>query len=241
LLPWHHATVKQQKNRIKMANLRKIKRREYSLGANGKKLPSVTEIMGRHLGWKTQGLCGYYYARGKAGEPMQAHRDAAGARGSCTHAIVAAGLGGDPVDQSEWRTSQIDEATPNAQRVVDDIKRRGWEVLYIEEALECSRFAGTVDLCVRDADGSVRICDLKTSRGIYAETVIQLGAYAWLHRLRGDHGIPVSGAVIHAPFGEPLRVVDVPAPALFAGEQAFRHLLDLHEIEHAVALGEVLS
>lgn len=222
----------------------KKKHRSYTPGK-----PSVTEIIGRQLGWKGPGLYAYFYNRGKAGEPMNAHRDASASRGSCAHAIVAAHFGGD-ADMSEWREEQLHEAKPNAQRIIDEIARRGWTVLHVEVAMESDSFAGTLDMVVRDADGFIAIVDHKTSKGAYNETVIQLGAYGWLWRLHlaktmqsgfGEVALYADrGYVMHAPYGEPLRVLPVAPAALMAGEQAFRLLLQIHEIEPQVRLGEPL-
>ncbi len=219
-------------------------KRNYSVGKDGKKLPSVTEILSKHLGWKAPGLYGYFYARGKAGEPMNAHRDAAGKKGSCVHDLVAAHY--DPVnhgDLSEWSDSQMHEARPNADRVIAEITRRKWSVTGVELQMESESFAGTTDMVVRDKAGEVIIVDLKTSAGCYPEHVIQVGAYAWLHRIRCLRLIcasdfATSGAVIHAPFGGELSVRPVSPAALVAGEQAFRLLLQLEEITHQIKLGD---
>ncbi len=222
----------------------KIKR-NYSIDENGKRKPSVTEIIGKNLGWKAPALYGYFYKRGKEGLPMNAHRDSTAARGSCTHDLVAAHFAPDEhSDLSEWSEAQIDEARPNADRVIAEVIKRNWQILAVELAMESQSFAGTVDLVVRNTDGSVMIVDLKTSTNAYGETAIQCGSYSMLwrqHCVRTDRphtDFALSGAVLHAPFGSDLSVLPITPAALVAGEQAFRLLLQLHEIEHQIVLGE---
>lgn len=221
--------------------VKKKKHRDYTPGK-----PSVTTILGRHLGWKTNGLIGWAYRLGKEGRSM-GERDEAAAKGSCAHDIVAAHYAPETHgDLSSWRDEQLHEARPNAQRIIDEITRRGWTVLHVEVAMESDSFAGTLDMVVRDADGNIAIVDHKTSKGAYNETVIQLGAYGWLWRMHLSTGgrddlFATHGYVMHAPYGEPLRVLPVAPAALMAGEQAFRLLLQIHEIESQIKLGEALS
>ncbi len=215
------------------------KKRDYSIGPDGKRKPSVTTIIGKHLGWKTNALMGWAHKLGKEGRSMS-ERDEAAAKGSCAHDLVAAHFAPEEHgDLSEWSANQISEAMPNAARVIEEIKRRRWTPIAVELAMETSSFAGTVDMIVRDADGRVLIVDLKTGKGAYDETVVQLGAYNWLWRVSGDGtDIALEAAVIHAPYGADLSVRPVSAPALFAGEQAFRLLLQLHEITPQIKLGD---
>lgn len=213
-------------------------KRDYTR-TDGTRPPSVTEVIGTHLGWKTQGLIGWAHKLGREGRNLR-ERDEAAARGSCVHDLVAASISPDHHgDLSEWRTDQIEEARPTADAVVKAVKDKRWTVLDVETPICRERFAGTIDMVVRDADGYLIIVDLKTGRGVYDETVIQLGAYAWLRRMASDGTSPmaVEGAVIHAPSPELVRVLKVGPAALAAGEQAFRLLLDLHEIRHQIKLG----
>ncbi len=220
----------------------KIRNRQYTLNPDGSRKPSVTEVLGKNLGWKAPALYAYFYNRGKKGEPMNAHRDEAASRGSCAHALVAFAFDKES-DLSSWRDDQIEEARPNADRVVAEIKRRRWEVIYVEEAIESEAFVGTIDMAVRDEDGVVHLVDLKTSAGVYPEHVVQVGGYSWLHRqwcARNDRmaDVATTGAIIHAPFGGDLQVQPISAAALVAGEQAFRLLLQLHEITPQIKLGD---
>lgn len=204
-------------------------------------VPSVTTIISKHLGWKTNGLIGWAHKLGCEGRSLR-ERDDAALRGSCAHDLVAAHYDPEHGDLSEWRDDQIADAKPNAARVVSEIDRRGWTVVCVETAMECTRFAGTLDMVVRDADGDLLIVDLKTSRTAAgsAEWVIQIGAYAWLYRGHYGGAAVMRGAVIHAPYGSDLSVYPIDTPALMAGEQLFRLLLDVHEIEHRIRVGDAL-
>ncbi len=217
-------------------------RRDYR-SPTGAKLTGVTSILGKHLGWKTDALIGWAHKLGREGRALR-ERDDAAAQGSCTHAIVAAELGGDAVDLEEWRADHMLNGRPNAMRVIELIRSQGWTVIGVEVAITAESFGGTIDLVVRDDDGRVLIVDLKTGKGSYNEMAVQLGAYSWLWRVEcSRRGQPecfaTEGAIIHAYAGEPIRLHRVSAAALAAGEHVFRKLLDIEEVAHAVVVGEV--
>jgi hypothetical protein len=126
--------------------------------------------------------------------------------------------------------------------VVALVRERNWTVLAIEVAITSESFGGTIDLVVRDGDGKILIVDLKTGRGIYKEMGVQLGAYAWLWRMRCAkedrmHEVATEGAIIHAAFGEALAVHMVSAGSMAAGEQVFRKLLDIEEVAGRIEVG----
>ena len=204
--------------------------------------PSVTTVIGRHLGWKTQGLIGWAHKLGQEGRDLR-ERDDAAAKGSCAHDLVAAHYAPEAHgDLSEWRSEQIDEAKPNAERVIAEITRLGWDVIGVETAMENARYAGTLDLLVRDADGLLMIADLKTSRTSAgaAEWVVQIAAYARLHAdTTGE--VVTRGAVLHAPYGADLAIYPIDEAALDAGALAFSALLSIHEVEHAIRVGARLA
>jgi hypothetical protein len=205
-------------------------RRFYENDTTRARLKGVTTIMGAHLGWKTNALIGWAHKLGKEGRSL-GERDDAAALGSCTHALVEAELMGRELDAGEFSAELVTKALPNAARVVEYVREKGWEVLACEVAISAESFGGTIDLVVRDGD-RILLVDLKTGKGVYREMAVQLGAYAWLWRIHAArHELPIAteGMILHAPPGEPLRGVEVPAGVLVAGEQIFRHLLSIEE------------
>jgi hypothetical protein len=85
-----------------MAKLPSSKTRRDYRTADGAKLSGVTTILGKHLGWKGPALIQWAFKVGRDGGSLSVRDDAA-ALGSCVHALVAADLGGEAVDASEWR------------------------------------------------------------------------------------------------------------------------------------------
>lgn len=221
------------------------KHRDYTPGK-----PSVTTIISRNLGWKGPGLIQWAHTLGKEGRSLK-ERDDAARKGSCVHDLVAAHFAPDDHgDLTAWSAAEIEEAKPNAVRVIAEFEKRQWTPIAIELPMESESVAGTVDAVVRDASGKVIVVDLKTSRtqAGAAEWVIQVSAYNWLWRLEcirrlGDAGAShyaVDGAIVHAPFGADLAVLPISAAALFAGEQAFRSLLQIHELSDQIKVGAAL-
>lgn len=75
------------------------------------------------------------------------------------------------------------------------------EIINVEEVIysESFRYAGTYD-CMLKIDGSVYLCDLKTTNasrkapnGVYAENFIQLGAYAAAHEEQRQYELANGG------------------------------------------------
>ena len=59
------------------------------------------------------------------------------------------------------------------------MKRSGWD-LKIREALLVNPmlgYGGTLDILARDSDGRIVLADIKTGKGVYKESVLQLAAY----------------------------------------------------------------
>src|SRR5512139_2903279 len=146
----HSQRVVQRSTRPPVAKIPTKARRHYE--HNGKRLQGVTSILSAHLGWKTNALIGWAHKLGREGRSL-GERDDAAALGSCVHAMVAAELGGEPVDASEWRAEHMTAGQPNAARVLDLIREMGWSILAVEVAISAETFGGTIDLVVRDADG----------------------------------------------------------------------------------------
>lgn len=204
---------------------------------NGKRLSGVTSIIGKHLGWKVDALIQWAHKQGKEGKSL-GERDEAAKLGQACHAIVESELKGEPIDYEgeSFKPAHVEKARPNAARILDKIRERRWRVLAVEEAISAESFGGTIDLVVEDPDKGVMIADIKTGKGVYPEMKVQLGAYAWLWRIRcarkSDFGIATCAEIIHAPFGEALTTPAVGPRALATGEQIFRKLLEIEECHH---------
>lgn len=163
-------------------------KRQY-LDSTGKKLPSVTEILG-NLGWKYQVLIHWANKVGRQGLTVKEASGDAAKVGSIAHDRIEAYLLGkrherqqEPVDL--WEKSTI--ALDSFKRWHDE---HGHRIEVIEtECLMTDQeqgYGGTADLiCL--LDGVPAILDYKTGSGIYPEVAVQLEAYATLWECVGAH------------------------------------------------------
>lgn len=217
-------------------------RRQYK-DANGKKLPGVTTILGvldkpLLIPWAAR-LAAEATAAAivDGGMPADraievgkkapfARRQEAADAGTQAHACVEAHYAGEP-----WPEDASDAARACAQRVIDHIAARGYDVVVSEWSGAIGEhgngFAGTLDLIV-DRDGLRYIADLKTGKAAFDEVVPQLAAYAqmWRHYSdrdrKTDHPFIDGGIVFHAPIeGDVVNEIELTREKIDAGWRLF--------------------
>lgn len=211
------------------------KKRDYPLGLDGRRLASVTEIIGKNLGWSKDALLGWAYKRGKSGESLYGSRDEAGKVGSAVHDIVSESLGGEPALMD---ANLREKCQPNADRIIERIRSLEWEVVYTELAMGRPEhgFAGTTDLIVKNKAGRYGVVDIKTGY-VGEEVVIQLAAYAALFETvrKPEDELITWGGILQAKFGEPLNVITYTQEQIILGGSIFTSLLNVHRAR--IALG----
>lgn len=145
---------------------------------NGKRLPSVTTILGVMA--KPQ-LVNWAYKLGKEGQDMKAVQDSAMSTGTLLHYLIATELRKEKPDQE-----YLDEFTLRDQRYCNNCllswdewkKDKVIEVIELEKPMVSDKFAygGTFDLLAY-INGKLCLCDFKSSNGIYSDYWYQLAAY----------------------------------------------------------------
>jgi len=159
----------------------------------GDKIPGVTTILkdGKPapalVGWGIKSVAEYAINNWDdlAGQPVAdrlttlkrspyAERDAAASRGTLVHHLADQLSHGLEVDVPEDVTGHVESAV----RFLDDWQP---EVILSEVTVYhlTYGYAGTLDLIARFPDGRVALCDYKTSKGVYADTALQLAAYRY--------------------------------------------------------------
>ena len=166
-------------------------------GADGKRLPSVTTILGRFK--ESGGLIRWAYEQGKRAErgeikDLYDSRDEAASIGSVVHDMSEAHIAGDVE-----RVAQIRRDTQfNAEQIAQ--MENGFDAFcnwFDGTCIQISEtetplvsvehgFAGTFDALGQDRNGKLVLLDWKTSSGLYGEYVVQIAAYAILLAERGD-------------------------------------------------------
>jgi hypothetical protein len=143
--------------------------------ASGKRLPSVTTILG--VLNKPQ-LVNWAYKLGKDGKDMKAVQDSAMSTGTLLHYLITCELMKEKPDQA-----YLDEFTLRDQRYCNNCLL-SWEKDKVIEVIECERpmvsekfgYGGTPDLLAY-INGKLCLCDFKSSNGIYIDYWYQLAAY----------------------------------------------------------------
>ena len=206
--------------------------KKYLLADGKTRVPGTTTITGRFK--DAGGLIQWAWKQGIEGNDINRIRDDAGDSGNLAHGMIDCWLLGKEQPAREARFT--DEQWAHALNAFEQFKR--WvtatriTITHSEMPLisEAHRFGGTLD-AVGVLDGALCLLDWKSSGGIYADYIVQLGGYSILwhevhgerfaecHLARFDKGAAVTS---HHSFGRP--VLDV-------AEQQFLRLRDAYEAD----------
>ena len=223
--------------------------------AAGNKLPSVTEILGG-LGWKYNALMQWANKIGREGKTLsEGSRDAMDI-GTVAHELIDAFITG----RSSMKTERPDGVSSDVWLAAIDVHRKflaWWESenmhhRFVPLASELAMvdhqrgFGGTADL-IGLLDGEAVVLDYKTGKSIYAETALQLQAYAelWaasgylsdedgegeapdsLRVLRNRHRHVGRLGIIHIPVEGRVSFVEVPQEVVYSARQLWPCLLEM--------------
>lgn len=113
-------------------------------------------------------------------------RDAAADAGTCAHEMMDDFIHGRAFDQSKYERAIVEKADPAFQAFMAWSEQAKFQVVETEVSLvsEKYQFGGTRDAIL--IDGRRAIGDWKTSRDIYVEMLLQLGAYGILDEEQGN-------------------------------------------------------
>jgi len=148
--------------------------------ADGTEVPSVTRVLAK---FRDPGpLMWWSWNEGKAGRDYRATRDAAADAGTLAHAMVEADIHGRTLVVSAMVIDP--EVLRRAETAFNAYQRWKTQTRLVPADPETRlvsekyRFGGTIDSML--IGGQRAICDLKTSRSIYTEHLIQVAAYGLL-------------------------------------------------------------
>ena len=149
---------------------------------NGKKCGSVTTILGNNLGWNKQVLIGWARRQALAGHDPELVLKEAANIGTLTHYLVECDIKDEIPDTSTYSAEQIEKANNGFEgfkqwRKAYKPKFIGTELVLVDEELEVG---GTADQ-VAKIGGQIVVGDIKTSKFLYDDHIIQLGAYCHMY------------------------------------------------------------
>ena len=187
-----------------MSNLAssKVKAHTRYVLADGTRVPGVTTITGRQLGWNKEVLNGWSNRMGLDGIDTKKYVNDKADIGTLGHALCTNWLLDQPTDTSDYTANQIDTAQNCALSFFEWAKGKRIQPILIEVPLvsEIHRYGGTVDIYA-EINGVLELCDLKTGGGLYPEFSVQVaGGYAML---LAEHGHKVERVrILNIPRGE---------------------------------------
>lgn len=149
--------------------------------ANGRRLPSVTTIIGR---FKDSGALLYWANNaGLNGQTLDQARIPAATAGTMAHSLVEAHLNKRPLPEMEGDADIIAKARRAFDAYLSWSEMTKLSVRHTEVSLasEKHKFGGTLDaIGIVSGSNGLALIDWKTSNSIYPDYLYQLGAYKLL-------------------------------------------------------------
>ena len=144
----------------------------------GQIVPGVTTIIDSQSGWNKRTLISWARKEALAGNDPDKILEEAGNVGTCTHYLIQCHINGVKPDLSGFTSDQIEKAETGFLAFLEWEKGAQLTYEHIELPVVSEKYCygGTIDMIARK-DGELWLCDIKTSRSIYSEHIIQLAAY----------------------------------------------------------------
>lgn len=147
---------------------------------DGKRLPGVTTVLGM---LNKPALLKWAWECGKNGLELERTRQVAADVGTVAHALCEAHLRGLELDRDNIAPDVLRKAETSFLRFLDWWDKERLEMVHSELAMvsETMQVGGTLDVLAKRSDGRRVVVDLKTSKGIYDEMLIQAATYAAMY------------------------------------------------------------
>ncbi len=200
--------------------------------SDGKRVKSVTTLINAHLGWNKQMLIAWSRLQGLKGKDANKVRDEAGEIGTLAHKYCEAYIKNEKVDTSDYSENQIKKAIVAYDAFLEWNSQVKPEYVESEIKLINDKFetGGTCDLILKIGKKTV-IADLKTSKGLYDEFIIQLGAYRKLYELQT--GVKINAGLLLRldKEGKGFEQHHIPLKKLNWGWRVFQTILKLQKLK----------
>ena len=164
---------------------------------NGKRIPSVTTVIGSNIGWNKSMLMAWQNRLWEQGiDPRTVSKEACDI-GTVTHELIEAWIfGQDSYEPDEDIGSEtVFAASEGLRQYIDWSEGTGVEYLESEIRMvsEEYQYAGTADAIVR-IDDKIYLVDFKTSKGVYDSHLVQLAAYR--HMIHETTEYKIDGCIL---------------------------------------------
>lgn len=203
---------------------------------DGKRVPSVTTVIGGNLGWNKRILMAWQSKLFREGKDPDKVRDEACDIGTLVHDAIEKHIYGvDELQLDAENMKHIGDLRNGLRSYIEWEEQSG--VTYLESELSM----GSVDLMVAGTadgiatiDGKTYLIDFKTSKQMNGEMFIQLGAYR--HMIEENTNYKIDGCIIlHIKKGQlddcEERVVahEIDNSIIDMGFETFKELRELHK------------
>lgn len=160
--------------------------------ADGTKVPSVTQLLGNHLGWSGHALLAWTRSKMNQGIDPIRLRDHAAEIGTVAHGLVEQELTGEVFNIYEYPSTAITIAQValdafKAFQLGHELETEYCEIPLVHEEL---MYGGTIDW-IGFMNHEKCIIDFKTSNNIYPSHKVQAAAYQELVRYHYDVVLPL--------------------------------------------------
>jgi hypothetical protein len=150
--------------------------------SDGQRVKSVTTLINAHLGWNKQILVNWARSQGMQGNDPTKVMNEAAEIGTLAHLLCENFIKKEETNLDDYSKNQIKAA----ELCFEAFKE--WDgqfkPKYIESEIKLVdddlKVGGTCDL-ILDIDGKLYIGDLKSSKGLYSEFIVQLAAYRYMY------------------------------------------------------------
>lgn len=161
--------------------------------AAGKRVPGVTTVLGM---LNKPALLRWAWQQGKDGMELDAVRQSAADVGTIAHALCEAHLRGLQLDESNIAPDKLGKARCGFTRFLEFWTQQQLSVVHTELAMVSERLqvGGTLDVLGRAESDRLYLIDLKTSKAIYEEMLMQAAVYAAMYE--ETHGQAVDDVYI---------------------------------------------
>jgi len=206
--------------------------------AAGEVVPSVTTVISQNLGWNTRALMAWSRKMGAEGQDPNKVRDAAADVGTLAHYHIMQHVKGEPLDDayvSEFSVQDGQMALTCLQRYLEWASTVGLEPVSSELGLvdEVCKVGGTIDM-LATIQGANALVDFKTSKGVYADHVVQVAAYRHMVMHERDVDIPAVYLVRLPKDGADFEVHRYGPAVLDDAYEVFAHLRAIHDLQGKV-------
>lgn len=197
---------------------------------SGEYVPGVTTIVGQLA---KPALIHWAWNLGREGQDYRKYRDAAANVGTLAHYMAECDLKGEEPDLAEYSEADVDKASNAVLKFLGYRDEHVLKPLFVEKPLVSNqyRFGGTIDF-YGDRDGVPTLIDLKTSKAVYPEMLLQVAAYWGLLRNKGHETRDVY--VLRIGRDESEGFEEIKVGALQKRWEAFKRLLEFYHINKAL-------